>query len=177
MYELIDENNNIKMMALIICTFTYGDIPYCLYSIERDKEEDNIFVSKIVKNSLGNTLDSNIKEDEKEALENVIASFLNRNSLENLKEQGFELTNLKLNGINKFNEKKCYVTTYKKVFLKECMLNYHLEIPNNNTPIIKVKKSKPINKGNYENILLIILGIITIIVCILVIIKILFNKT
>ena len=176
MYELIDENKNVKMMALIICTFTYGNKPYCLYSIERDKEEDNLFVSKVVKNSLGYTLDSNIKDDEKEALDNIIADFLSITSLDTLKEQGFELSNLKITGINKFNEKKCYVTTYNKVFLKECMLNYKLDIPNNNIiPKVKLKKSKPINKGNFENILIIILGVITIIICILVLIKVFFK--
>ena len=175
MYELIDENNNIKMMALIICTFTYGKTNYCLYSIDRDKNDTNIFVSKIVKNSLGYTLDSNISDDELKALEDIIASFLSKTSLDKLREQGFSLTDIKLSGINKFNEKKCYITTYNKSILKEVMLNYNLEIPNNNTPIIKVKKSKPINKSNIGSILGIILGILTIIICILAIIKIIFN--
>ncbi|MEE3343595.1 MAG: hypothetical protein VZS44_05855 [Bacilli bacterium] len=173
MYELINETNNIKMMALIICTFKYGNIDYCLYSIERDPNEDNIFVSRLVTNSQGYTLDSNIKDDEKGALENIITTFLNKTSLENLKKQGLELTNLELNGINKFNQKKCYITTYNKTLLRECMLHYKLDVPNPNTPLVKIKKSKPINKGNYDNIILLILGIITIIVCILVVIKIL----
>ena len=175
MYELIDENKNIKMMALIICTFTYGKTNYCLYSIDRDNTDTNIFVSKLVKNSLGYTLDSNITDDELKVLEDIVASFLSKTSLDNLREQGFSLTNIKLSGINKFNEKKCYITTYNKSILKEVMLNYNLEIPNNNTPIIKMKKSKPINKSNIGSILGIILGILTLIISILAIIKILFK--
>ena len=105
MYELIDENNNIKMMALIICTFTYGNNPYCLYAIDRDSTDTNIFVSKLVTNSLGYTLDSNINDDEKKALEDIISSFLSKTSLDTLSEQGFKLTDIKLAGINKFNEK------------------------------------------------------------------------
>ena len=175
MYELIDENKNIKMMAIIICTFTYGNNNYCLYSIDRDKSDTNIFVSKLVTNSLGYTLDSNISEDELEALGDITALFLSKESLDKLREQGFSLTDLKLSGINKFNEKKCYITTCNKDVLKEVMLNYNLEIPNNNTPIIKVKKSKPINKSNIGSILGIILGVLTIIVCLLAIIKIIFH--
>ena len=171
MYELIDENNNMKLMALIICTFNYGDTPYCLYSIERDKEEDNLFISRIVKNSQGYTLDNNFKNGEKEALEDIVADFLSKVSPEQLKEQGFILNDITITGINKFNYKKCYITTYKKDLLKECMLHYNLEVPNNNIPLVKVKKSKTINKGNYEGIILIIIGIITIIVCLLAVIK------
>ncbi len=177
MYELIDENNDIKMMALIICTFIYGNIDYCLYAIERDKEEYNIFISKLVKNSQGYTLDNNFTSGEKEALEDIITSFLNRESLDSLKEKGFSFTDIKLNGTSKFNDKECYVTTYNKGLLKECMLNYNLIIPNDNTPTIKIKKPKPINKGNYGSILLIILGVVTIIICLLVVIKLLFNGT
>ncbi len=175
MYELIDENKNIKMMALIICTFTYGNTNYCLYSIDRDKNDTNIFVSKLVTNSLGYTLDSDISNDELEALGDVVALFLSKVSLDQLKEQGFDLTDLKLSGINKFNEENCYLTTCNKDILKEVMLNYNLEIPNNNTPIIKVKKSKPVNKSNIGSILGLILGILTLIICILAIIKIIFH--
>ena len=171
MYELIDENNNIKMMALIICTFTYGNNPYCMYAIDRDNNDTNIFVSKLVTNSLGYTLDSNLSEDEKKALEDIIASFLSKESINSLKEKGFNITNIKLNGINKFNEKKCYITTYNKGILKEVMLNYNLEIPNKNTPIIKMKKSAPINKSNIGSILGIILGVLTIIICLIAVIK------
>lgn len=174
MYELIDENRNIKMMSLIICTFIYGNNNYCLYSIEKDKEEDYIFVSKLVQNSQGYTLDNNFKNGEKEALDDIIASFLNHESINNLKEKGFNFTNIELNGICKFNDKSCYVTTYNKNLLKECMLNYSLTIPTSNSPIIKVKKSNPVNKGNYEKILLIILGVLTIIISLLAVIKILF---
>ncbi|MBR3162077.1 MAG: hypothetical protein IKF19_05035 [Bacilli bacterium] len=175
MYELIDENNSIKMMALIICTFNYGNVPYCLYSIDRDDTDTNIFVSKLVENSQGCTLDNNFKSGEKEALEDIIMDFLNKTSLDNLKEQGFIINDLKLNGISKFNEKKCYITTYNKSLLKECMFHYGLEVPNDDSPIVEVKKSKPINKGNYESILLIALGIMTIVICIFVIIKIMGN--
>ena len=175
MYELIDENNNIKMMALIICTFNYGNKPYCLYSIERDPEQTNIFVSKLVENSQGHTLDNNFESGEKEALENIITDFLSKTNLDILKEKGFIITNINLNGISKFNDKKSYITTYNKNLLKECMLHYNLNIPNDDTPLVTIKKSKPINKGNYDKILLIILGIITIIVSILAIIKVLFK--
>ena len=175
MYELIDDNKNIKMMSLIICTFIYGNNDYCLYSIDKDKEESYIFVSKLVRNSQGYTLDNNFKSGEKGALDDLIASFLSKESIDSLKEKGFAFTDIKLNGICKFNDKKCYITTYNKNLLKECMLNYNLEIPNSNAPIIKVKKSKPINKGNFGKILLIVLGILTIIVALLAVIKTIFK--
>ena len=68
MIEVIDETTNQKLMALIISSFKYGNELYCLYSIKRDEENDNIFVSKLIKNSLGYTMDNNFEGGEKEAI-------------------------------------------------------------------------------------------------------------
>ena len=170
MFELTVKNTNIKMPGKIIASINYGNNPYCIYSAKRSKEEDNIFVSKIVKNSQGYTLDDNFTGGEKEALDNVINSILNKESLDSLKELGVEFIDLKPSGINVFDEKKCYVTTYNSSLLEECLLNYNL-VKIENKPIVKMKKSKPVNKGNIGSIALIIFGLLTIIICLIMIIN------
>ena len=174
MIEVIDETTNQKLMALIISSFKYGNELYCLYSIKRDEENDNIFVSKLIKNSLGYTMDNNFEGGEKEALDEAITSILNKDNLNSLKEIGLELTKVELTTINKFNKDACYVTTYKRDLLKECMLNYNLISPTTKKTVIKLKKEKTFTKDKISTILLIIFGIIIIITCLTIVFTILF---
>ena len=65
MVEIIDDNTNRKMMAMILCDICYKDDYYVIYAIQREKDEANIFVSKLVKNSNGYVFDYNFSNDEK----------------------------------------------------------------------------------------------------------------
>lgn len=164
MIEIIDEKSNLKMLATIICNFKYGDSNYCLYAISRNEEEDNIFISKIVKNSIGNTIDNNFTGGEKDNLDKIVTNILSKVSTNELLKNKVEFTNIKLNGINKFDKDICYVTTQKKSFIEECKANYNLISQVNNSPIIKQKKVTTINKNNLLNILAIILGITVLVI-------------
>lgn len=51
-FKVIDENN-IERLAGIIGTFTYNNNEYLIYNIDRDNENTNIFVSRLVRNVNG----------------------------------------------------------------------------------------------------------------------------
>lgn len=175
MIEVIEESSNTKMMALIICTFKYGNELYCLYSIKRDKENDNIFTSKLIKNSLGYTMSNNFLGGEKDALDKAINSILNKDSPKLLEEIGLEFTSIELIGINKFNKDMCYVSTNKRNLIKDCMLNYNLISNINQTPIIKTRKEKIITKDKLPTIFIIIFGILIIITSLTIIFTVYFK--
>ncbi len=51
-FKIIDENN-IERLAGIIGTFTYNNNEYLIYNIDRDNENTNIFVSRLVRDING----------------------------------------------------------------------------------------------------------------------------
>ncbi len=66
--KIVDEHG-IDREANIICKFSIEDKDYVLYSIERDVENDNLFVSKLFNNNDGT---SNIVDIEDENEKNKI---------------------------------------------------------------------------------------------------------
>ena len=70
--RVIDEHN-IDRNAKVICKFTIDGNDYVLYSIERDEENDNLFVSKLVKNNDGTSSMVNIDDNsEKQRINEVV---------------------------------------------------------------------------------------------------------
>ena len=51
-FKIIDENN-VERIAGIIGTFTYNNNEYLIYNIDRDNENTNIFVSRLVRDING----------------------------------------------------------------------------------------------------------------------------
>lgn len=142
MIELIDIDENKKYNAMIICGIKYGSLFYVLYSIKRDDDFDNLFVSKLVKNSVGYTLDNNFSGGEREALDGVVESILNMDSRDRLKENGIELfSDIEFVDINRFSVTKCYVTTYKRILIDNCINNYDLVV-DNKVPSVVVKEKE-----------------------------------
>ena len=170
MIELIDIDGNIKFMSLIIGYVNYGNQLYVIYSVKRDEEDDNIFVSKLVNSSDGYAMDNNFSGGEKEAMESVIASILNKDSIDSLNEKGIQFVqDINLSEINKFSVTKCYVTTFKRRLIKECMQNYNLVGYEKKKVIVKEKEVSYFSKNNFPSVLLIILGIVIVLIAIFVI--------
>lgn len=70
--RVIDEHN-IDRNAKVICKFTIDGNDYVLYSIERDEENDNLFVSKLIKNNDGTSSMVNIDDNsEKQRINEVV---------------------------------------------------------------------------------------------------------
>ena len=174
MIELIDIDGNIKFMATIITGLKYGDDFYVLYSIKRDKEYDNLFISKLVNNSTGYVMDNSFSSGEKEAMDDVVRDILNKDSVDKLKEKGLEfISDVSFNDVNRFSVTNCYVTSYKRELLNDCINYYNFSI-NDKKPeiIVKEKKVSYFSKSNRPSVYLILLGILVVIISIIMIINI-----
>lgn len=173
MIELIDIDGNIKFMANIITGIKYGDGLYLLYSIDRNKDEKNLFVSKLVENSMGYAMDNNFTGGEKEALDDVIATILSKKSIDELNDMGISfLSNMELTDINRFSVSNCYVASYSKNLLSECIDYYKFSGYNNIREKVTVKEKEVsyLSKNNRPTVYLILLGIFVIIISIVVIV-------
>ena len=170
MLELIDVDGDIKFLSSIFCYINYGNSLYVIYSIKRDSDNDNLFVSKLVNSSDGYTMDNNFSGGEKEALDDVIASILNKDSISSLEEKGITFVkDISLSDINKFSVTKCYVTTFRKSLLNECMTNYNLVREKKKISVVKEKNVSYFSKNNFPIVLLILFGIAIVVVSIIVI--------
>ena len=123
--KVIDEHN-IDRDANVIFALDLEGSEYVVYSIERDEESNNVFVSKVVKNIDGTFNLANIEEEfEKESLSKIVKDLISKAvSDENDKLIGESLTldngkNVKFivvsfNKEQKIDVKKTYITTVKK---------------------------------------------------------------
>lgn len=161
-------------MAFIICGIRYGDSLYVVYSIERDNDSDNVFVSKLVNCSSGFAMDDNFVMGEKEAFDKVLESFFGKVSVDVLSENKVSIMkNVVLEGINKFDIDKCYVTTVSKGDVRDIMINYGIVSWDSQKVVVKEKKSSWLRKGDISSIILILFGIIVLIASIWVVVKVL----
>lgn len=176
MKEFIDVDTQNKLMAMILCGVRYDKNEYLIYAIGRDKEDANIFLSKLVKNSNGYATSYDFLNGEKEVLEKMVTKFLNKESVSSLENEGFFMfKDVSLEDSNEFDIKSCYVTTISKSYIKDCLLFYDLYKQDDlKNPVVLVKDEKVINAGFVGNLFLIVLGIGILVFCIGVIIKFVF---
>ena len=73
--KLVDEHN-INREAKIITILEYEGTEYVVYSIDRDEENANIFVSKLVKEGDHLLLDEIQSTDVKEKIDNVVKEMI-----------------------------------------------------------------------------------------------------
>ena len=91
MNELIDVNDNSKMMAMVLCGIFYDGHEYLLYSIKRSASEANLFISKLVKNSSGYTISHDFDNGEKDVFESVVQRIISKEAIGSLEKDGFRL--------------------------------------------------------------------------------------
>lgn len=72
---VIDERG-VKRLAKVICKFSVGQRDYMAYSIGRDRETDNIFVSKLVRGKNEVVMANIVDEKEKAEIDNVIKELI-----------------------------------------------------------------------------------------------------
>lgn len=178
MVEIIDQETNKKVMAMVLCSICYKDDCYIIFAVQRDKEDANIFVSKLIKNSRSYVMNNNFENGEKEALEKVVQRFLNRESRSVLESDGFSIIDdISLDEINYFNIKECYVSTVSKKLIKDCLISYNLVNEKIfKQPVVEViDDNRKFNEGFASNIVLIIFGIFILIFSIVGIFGVLFK--
>lgn len=178
MIELIDNDTNKKIMAMIFCGICYQEYCYLIYLIQRNKDEVNIFVSKLYKGSMGYLINNNFDNGEKEVLDNLVKRLLNKENKELLASNGFNIMDsFDMDSNLMFDIDKCYVSTVPKSLIKECLLFYGLKTKNEvNKPVIEViDDDKKLNEGFASNIFLIIVGTSILIISLVVIFNIIFK--
>ena len=178
MKEIIDEKNQIKMMALLICGISYGEEKYLVFSVKRTMDEANIFVSKLVNASDGMAIDSHFKNGEKDVLDDIVKRILNQENEEVLNKDGFTLIkDVSLTDINSFDVNACYVSTVEEMVVKRCLSFYNIVTNGTlDSPVIEVKDDKrKLNQGAFLNIFFIIFGVIVVVFGIITIFKYIFK--
>ena len=164
MVEVIDRKTKHKMMMMVLCGITYQSDSYLIYSIRRDKTSANVFVSKLIKGSLGYLIIDDFSNGEKEVLDSVVKRILNKNSLDELESDGFRfIKDIEMDSNISFDIDKCYVSTVSRDLIKECLIYYNLVNESMfNRPVVEVVEDKKFNEGFASSMVLIVFGVVII---------------
>ena len=75
-FKVLDENN-IEHTAEVITAFSYKEKEYLVYSIDKDEENSNIFVSRLVKDNEGYDVIEDIEDEiERAEVQNAVKEIL-----------------------------------------------------------------------------------------------------
>lgn len=177
MVEVIDRKTKHKMMMMVLCGITYQSDSYLIYSIRRDKTSANVFVSKLIKGSLGYLIIDDFSNGEKEVLDSVVKRILNKNILDELESDGFKIIkDIEMDSNISFDIDKCYVSTVSRDLIKECLIYYNLVNESMfNRPVVEVVEDKKFNEGFASSMVLIVFGIVIILFSCFVIYSVMFS--
>lgn len=137
--KVIDEHN-IDRVANVICAIDVDGSDYVVYSIERDSDNDNIFVSKLVKNinetSNVVNIDDSMEKDKLSSLVKELIKYAVDNESLDQNERKISLPSGKVVNIivamidkkeQNINVQKTYITTVKKAVTKVSEDFYKIE--------------------------------------------------
>ena len=135
--KVIDEHN-IDRDANVICSVDVDGTDYVIYSIERDAENDNVFVSKLIKNNDGTSNMVNIDDSiEKNKLNDIIKELITYSiNSEDDKTTGtvtlsdgknVNISSVLFNKEQRINVNKTYITTVKKSVTKVSGIFYKID--------------------------------------------------
>jgi len=145
--KIIDEHG-IDREASIICSIDVDGSDYVVYWIERDSENDNIFVSKILKNNDGTSNMVNIEDaGEKSRVSDIVKGIITyaiNNEADKLVGASVTLPNghnvgissVLINKEQNINVQKTYITTVKKSVTKVSETFYVVEKPEIVEPVV-----------------------------------------
>ena len=144
--KIVDEHN-IDREASIICPFTVDQNDYVLYSIERDQDNSNLFVSKLLKNNDNTSNMMNIEDSMERTKINEIVKKLVTYALDNGSDVAnreivldggvkININNVLFNREQNINVSKTYITTVKRsvALVGEKFFNLPEEKPANVVP-------------------------------------------
>lgn len=146
--KVVDEHN-IDRNANVMFAFDLEGSEYAVYWIERDGENNNIFVSKVIKNIDGtfNMLDID-DADEKVKIADIVknlistsvsdeADKLDKDSLILSDGKSVKFITVSFNKEQKINVQKTYITTVKKEVTKVAEKYYTVEIKVETPPVVE----------------------------------------
>ena len=160
----MDERKNVKVVdehgidrvANIICSVDIDGTDYVLYFIKRDEENDNLFISKLIKNNdatfnMVNIEDSMEKgklvEIVKELIKYSVDTELDKTTGSVTLADGKVVTisNVLFNKEQNINVSKTYVTTVKRAVTKVSDKFYSVDSVVPSTPVIEAVPEVPVN--------------------------------
>ena len=162
MKELIDITDNMKMVAFVLGGISYLNQKYLLYAIRRDKDNVNVFVSKLTLSSSGYVIHHDFDNGEKETIDKVIQRILSKENILSLENDGYHfLKDIELSSDNSFDSEECYVATVSKDLIKECSVFYDLVHEDTfKSPVVSVVDDKRVfNEGFVGNVFVILIGL------------------
>lgn len=163
MVEIMDRVTAHKMMMMILCGICYQGDCYLIYCIRRDMDEANVFVSKLIKGSLGYLVSDDFANGEKEVLDGVVKRLLNKESREVLENSGFSiLKDMEMDNELTFDIDKCYVCTTSRNLIKDCLVYYNLVSEKIlSQPVVEVvDDTKNFSEGFASSVVLIVFGVV-----------------
>ena len=159
----MDERKNVKVVdehgidrvANVICSVDVDGTDYVLYFIKRDEENDNLFISKLIKNNdatfnMVNIEDSMEKgklvEVVKELIKFAVDTDLDKTTGSVTLSNGKTVTvsNVLFNREQNINVSKTYVTTVKRAVTKVGEKFYSTESATTPTPVVEAVPEAPV---------------------------------
>ena len=146
--KIIDEHN-IDRDANVICSVDVDGSDYVIYSISRDADNDNIFVSKLIKNNDGTSNMLNIEDSIEKTKLNTIVKELITYAINNNDERtsgtvslsdgkSVKISTVLFNKEQNINIAKTYITTVKKSVTKVSDIFYKVDVVKPDaTPVVE----------------------------------------
>ena len=166
MVEVIDRETAHKMVMMRVCGVCYRDKCYLVYSIRRDNIQANVFVSKLIKGSMGYIILDDFDNGEKEVLDGIVKRLLNKEGIDILENDGFSIMkDINMDSNLTFDMDKCYVATVDRKLIKDCLIYYGLVNEKMfNQPVVElVEDKRKFNEGFASSFILIGFGIFVLI--------------
>ena len=145
--KIVDEHG-IDRVANVVCSIDVDGSDYVIYWIERDNDNDNLFISKLIKNNDGTSNMINIEDTmEKGNLNEIVKELithaindgndtLNSNSVVLKNGKTIKIASVLFNKEQNINVQKTYITTVKKSVTKVSEDYYHVQ-PVLDTPVVE----------------------------------------
>ena len=115
-FNIVDETGK-NREAQDILNFEFEGEKYCLYSIRRDNENYNLFISKIIDHGMGNIVLVNLNDDKKNEFDNIVRYIVQNSDIDSLKKARIKvLDDVSLFGVDNllFTSYKAYVFSIKE---------------------------------------------------------------
>lgn len=114
-FNIVDQTGKVREAENIV-NFDFESVNYCLYSVRRDNENYNLFVSKIIIHNFDNVELFDLEGIEKNKLTSVVNFIVENNEISSLKSAGIKIVNdiVLYNSDNLlFNTSKAYLYSIK----------------------------------------------------------------
>lgn len=160
--KVIDEHD-IDRTANIMCSIDVDGSDYVIYSIKRDEDNDNLFVSKLIKNNDGTSNMVNIEDTmEKGKLVDIVKELVTYSinsdadkttgvvNLPSGKE--IKISNVLINREQNINVGKTYITTVKRSVTKVGNNFYSVEFPSTEPVIEPVFETPSVNDNVFPEL-------------------------